>query len=1207
MSHGSKTEGLVSTDGNTAAAHVAYALSETVFLFPITPATSMGENADLWASAEHNRANVFGQTVAVIPMQSEGGVAGSIHGAAAQGGLVSTFTCSQGLLLMIPNMYKIAGELTPCVIHVASRQLGGQALTIYAGHSDVMATRATGWAIMASNSVQEAADLALVSHIATLKSRVPFLHFFDGFRTSHEICKVDLPKYSTIKQLVPWQHLQAHRDLGLNPLHPSLRGTIMGAELFFTAEERSTPLYNACADVVEEVMADVGRAVGRHYHCFEYYGHPEAEYVIALMCSAASVVEETIDFLAKAYPQAKLGLLKVRLYRPWSTKHLLAALPKTTKAIAVLDRTKEPGSIGEPLYLDMCASFCNVAGAPRVYGGRYGLGGREFTPACTKAVFDNITGQCPKDHFTVGIVDDLCHSNLPMGPEFSAGAQSTVQAVFFGVGADGTVGANHDAIRIIGDNTPLNVQGYFFYGAHKSGGLTVSHLRFGPEAIRSEYLILEGEYVACHFPGYVHKLDVVKPLKRGGIFVLNCPWGDLSSLEANLPAVMKQRLAEKKADLYVIDATAIAESVGLQKRINTVMQAVFFSLSRVLLPTEKAVELLKSSVRKTYEIKGEAVVAMNTKAIDASAAAVRRIAIPDSWATATCAAAAAAPAAAEKRQVPAYVSEMVKPLARMEFEGIKVSSFTPGNFSPMGLTQYEKRGMAIQVPSWHPEKCTQCNECSLFCPHAAIRPFLITESEAAASPHPIPTMQARGKASAYRFRVQVSPMDCTGCGVCWTACRAHALEALPLGAVAEKESANWERLTQLPNRGEVFAARKTTVGSQYFQPLLEFSGCCEGCGETPYVKLATQLFGERMVVANASGCSSVWGGTWGSVPYTTNAMGHGPAWGNSLFEDNAEYGFGMACSHLQRRDRLRQLAKQAVEIEAVSDQLKSLLKAWVEAGEDAEKCQLVALKLAKQLEEEHARHAQYECVAELYNNRDQLVRSSFWIVGGDGWAYDIDYGGLDHVVAMGQKVNILVMDTEIYSNTGGQRSKATNLGAIAKFAAGGNRKMKKDMGLLMMSYGDVYVASVSLHANQVQCVRAMTEAEAYPGTSVILAYAPCKEHGFPMNKIVEEAKAAVDSGYWPLYRYDPRKAPAMQLDSVVKPSSASPVTDFVMRENRYAALARRDQKLASELFGDLEKSKAAARERLLKMAQASTDALKQSLAPPAPAAAPQPK
>nr|AIW52600.1 pyruvate:ferredoxin oxidoreductase PFO-1 [Mastigamoeba balamuthi] len=1181
--------GVITVDGNTAAAHVAYALSETVFLFPITPATAMGEHCDAWCA--QGRKNCFGQQVSVVPMQSEAGVAGSIHGAAASGALVATFTCSQGLLLMIPNMYKIAGELTPCVIHVASRQVGGQSLTIYPGHNDVMATRATGWAMLASNSVQEAADLALVAHLATVRARVPFLHFFDGFRTSHEIAKVDLPKYSQIAPLISWEHVQQLRDSGLNPTHPHVRGTIMGAEIFFTAEERSTEFYNRTPDVVEDVMRQVSEAFGRTYHCFDYYGHPQAERVIVVLCSACSVVEETIDAMRAQDADCRVGLVKVRLFRPWSVRHLLAALPATATRIAVLDRVKEFGALGEPLYLDVCASFNDTEAKPTVVGGRFGIGGKEFTPACVKAVYDNLAQARPKNHFTVGISDDVCQSSLAVGPEFSACPASTVQCLFWGVGADGTVGANHEAIKIIGDNTDMRVQGYFFYGAHKSGGTTVSHLRFGREAIRSEYLILEADYIGCHFPGYVRKFNPAKTIKAGGTFVLNCPWADDAELEAALPARIKRTLAQRKARFYTIDASKIAEKAGLGKRINTVMQAAFFRLSGVL-PFERALDLLKKSVRKTYEIKGEAVVKMNIAAIDASTDALRQVAVPAAWADAADPAPAKAEAAAceEEEQVPPFVRDLVRPVAALEWEGIKVSDFAPASFSPMGLTRFEKRGMAAAVPVWNPDSCTQCNECSLFCPHAAIRPFLLTEDEARGAG--VATMAGRAKASAYRFRVQVSALDCTGCAVCATACRAKALQMVPLEQVREAEAAHWRACVALPNRGEVFGLRQTTVGSQYHQPLLEFSGCCEGCGETPYVKVITQMFGERMVVANASGCSSVWGGTWGSVPYTTNARGEGPAWGNSLFEDNAEYGFGMACSHMQRRDRLRALCRAACAAEAdVSEGLRALLARWADAGEESDKVAAVAREVAAAVAAEYER-TRAEVLREVYNNRDQFVKISYWIVGGDGWAYDINYGGLDHVVAMGQKVNVLILDTEVYSNTGGQRSKSTNIGAIAKFAAAGNRKLKKDMGLLMMSYGDVYVASVSLHANQAQALRAIAEAESYPGTSVILAYAPCKEHGFPMSRIVEEAKAAVDSGYWPLYRYDPRKKPAMQFDSKAPTTG---IRDFVMRENRYAALARRDEKLAGKLFGELEHAKAVSRERLMRLAQESTDALQRDL------------
>jgi len=1173
---------LKSVDGNQAAAHVAYALSDISFLFPITPATSMGELADVWA--ETGRKNIWGQKVDICPMQSEAGVSGAIHGATVSGAIVSTFTCSQGLLLMIPNMFKIAGEVQPLVIHVASRAAGGQSLTIFADNNDVMATRASGFAYLNSHTVQEVADMALVAHLSTLQGGVPFMHFFDGFRTSHEISKIQLPEYDAIAKLVDREAVQRLRDRALNPLHPHLVGTVEGSDVFFQNEEHHNHFYNSLPEIVEANMRKVEETFGRSYHIFEYYGHPEPESIIVMMGAGVPTTEEALDTLVKKEGK-KWGLVKVRLFRPWSTEHFLKTIPKSVKRIAVIERTKEPGSSGEPLFLDVVMSFNNVEPHPYIIGGRYGLGGKEYTPGCVRAVFQNLESEKPVNHFTVNILDDCTHLNIPMCPEFNTIPEGTTQCMFWGLGADGTVGANHDAIKIIGDNTDQYVQGYFFYDAHKSGGLTVSHLRFGKTPIRSEYLIVEADYLACHFPSYVRTYDMAKHVKEGGIFALNCPW-NAQELEQHIPPKMKRELARKKVQLWTVDASAIAERVGLGRRVNTVMQAVFFRLSGVL-PVDQALKLLKEAVERTYRIKGAKIIDMNIRAIDAAIDGLHKVEIPEMWATIgdedllvveKC-----------SNPVPEFIRDVIRPSNRMEGDALPVSKFMEKGVNPMGTTRFEKRGIAAQIPKWDSTKCVQCNECSLFCPHAAIRPFVLTEEEAKG----METKEGKGKLAGMRFRIQVSSMDCTGCGVCANGCRFHALQMQPAtGEVMADEAENWKRVEPragVAPRGAGLFPRDTAMGSQYYQPLLEFSGCCDGCGETPIIKAATQLFGERMVIANAAGCSSVWGGTWGMIPYCTNHDGHGPAWGNSLFEDNAEYGFGMARANMQRRRYMRSLLEKATEAGfGLSEATVALIKKWIEVFDKDENPGDLAKELTEAIKKEYAAGSDElkEKLKEIHANLDMLVKISYWIIGGDGWAYDIDYGGLDHVVAMGSNVNVIVLDTEIYSNTGGQRSKSTNIGAIAKFASGGNRKFKKDLGMMFMSYGDIYVASISIHANPAQAIMALKEAESYPGTSVILAYAPCKEHGFPLTKIVEEAHTAIDSGYWPLYRFDPRKKPCLQIDSK---ATTVPLRDFLVRENRYAALVRQNKDLADELFGKLADSKVAQMERLKHMSLATVE------------------
>lgn len=1145
----------------------------------------MGEHADAWSS--QGRLNIFGQKVDVTEMQSEAGAAGAVHGGCAVGSLVTTYTASQGLLLMIPNMFKIAGELMPCVFHVTARSVAGQALSIFGDHSDVMACRTTGFSFLSSHSVQEVMDFALITHIVSLKSSLPFVHFFDGFRTSHEIQKISSFGYDAISAMTPMDAVLKHRERGLNPKNPHLRGTSQGPDVFFQACEAANKYYDAVPDIVEQVMRDFEAKLGRSYHLFDYYGAPDAESVVVLMGAGAPVCEEAADYLNKH--GGKVGVVKVHLFRPFSAKHLLAAIPITVKRVTVLERTKEPGALGEPLYLDVCSAFTESdRPLPKIVGGRYGLGSKDFTPAMAKAVFDNMNEARPKNHFTVGINDDVTNTSLTLGPEFDSIPQGTTQCMFWGLGSDGTVGANHEAIRIIGDNTPLWVQGYFAYDAHKSGGVTVSHLRFGSQPIKSCYLVKYADYVACHFTNYVYKYKLLKALKDKGIFVLNTPWS-VEDVDRELPGSLKREIARKQARFYVVDAASIAEGLGLGRRINMVMQAVFFKLAKVI-PYEQAVVLLKKAIEHTYGSKGQSILDMNYKCVDQAIEKLHEVSYPSSWCDAPL-------ETIVRRPAPKFVTELLWPSLEMEGNAIPVSKFEPGGFQQMGTTKYEKRGIAPNIPVWEPEKCMQCNECSFVCPHAAIRPFVLSEEESARAPATFVTVPSKEVAAkGLRYRIQVSGLDCTGCEVCTHACQFGAITMKPGAANMQREGDNWEFAMTLVNRGQLFD-RSTLVGSQFYQPLLEFSGACEGCNETGYVKQLTQMFGERMIVANATGCSSIWGGTWGTIPYTVNAKGHGPAWANSLFEDNAEYGFGMAKATIAARERLLTGVKAAVKSAAVSEPLKKLLQQWIAAWNDAAACERLYEAIVPLLEKEKA----VPELADVFALRNLFPKITQWIFGGDGWAYDIGYGGLDHVIAQGVDVNIVVLDTEMYSNTGGQKSKATPLGAVAKFAAAGCRRNKKDLGMIAMQYGDVYVASICMQADYQQAIRAFIEAESYPGASLILAYAPCREHGFDISRSLEEAKAAVDSGYWNLYRYDPRliaqgKNP-FQLDS------AAPSVDlkaFLARENRYAMLMRTQKEVATSLQNSL-KAHTTERFEKLKKLSADVDKLKAGVAQEKPA------
>jgi len=1162
---------MMSIDGNTAATHVAYAFSDVAAIYPITPSSPMGEIADAWSA--HGRLNLLGQRLQVTEMQSEAGAAGAIHGSLAAGALTTTFTASQGLLLMIPNMYKIAGELLPTVFHVSARALASHALSIFGDHSDVMATRQTGFALLSSSSVQEAIDLAIVAHIATLRSKVPFLHFFDGFRTSHEIQKVDVVEYEEMAKIMPWEEVETFRHRAMNPEHPHLRGTAQNPDIFFQNREAANKYYLATAEIVAETMKQVSELTGRTYNLFDYIGAPDADRVVVSMASSCDVIEETVNHLNAQ--GEKIGLLKVRLYRPWSTEHFLAALPDSVQGIAVLDRTKEPGALGEPLYLDIKSVFQGSGKDVLIVGGRYGLGSKDFTPAMAKAVFDNLTLDEPKNGFTVGIEDDVTHTSLPLPAEMDATPEGTIQCMFWGLGSDGTVGANKNAIKIIGDNTDMYAQGYFAYDSKKSGGITVSHLRFGPKPIQSSYLVKTADYVACHNPAYVATYDLLAGIKDGGIFVLNCPW-DLDGLNEHLPASLKRTIAEKKLKFHTIDAVKIAGSVGLGGRINMIMQTVFFKLSGVL-PVDEAVAHLKKAIEKAYGRKGEKVVQMNNDGVDAALnpANLTEIEIPADWAAAT--------GAPGKPKMPKWVLDVMRPMILQDGDKLPVSAFDaeldgsyewtgPDGSFPVATTQYEKRGVAIMVPEWISENCIQCNQCAFVCPHATIRPFLVTNEEASAGPDSFDVIQAMGKGMEdYGFRIQIDPLDCQGCGNCADICPGKkgekALVMKPLDTQLSQQPL-YDYAITLPIRDDVMSW-ETVKGSQFRQPLFEYNGACAGCGETPYVKLATQLFGPRMMIANATGCSSIYGGAAPAVPYTTNPDGHGPTWANSLFEDNAEYGFGMVLALSARRNRLARLISDTIE-NGVSGELKVAMQAWLEGKDDAQRSREAGDQMAQLLRASADGNPQ---LAEILAAKDLFTKKSVWVLGGDGWAYDIGYGGLDHVAAMNRDINVLVVDTEVYSNTGGQASKATPTGSVAKFAASGKKTKKKDLGRMLMTYGYVYVASVAMGANKNQCLKAFLEAESYPGPSIIIAYAPCINQGLKkgMGKTQEEEKLAVEAGYWPLYRYDPRLAAEgknpFQLD--MKEPTGN-FQDFLMGEVRYASLVQSFPDEAAKLHAQLE-------------------------------------
>ena len=1163
-------------DGNTAAAHVAYAMSDVATIYPITPSSPIAEIADEWAAA--GRKNIFGQTMTVRQLQSEAGAAASVHGSLAAGALTTTFTASQGLLLMVPNMYKISGELLPGVFHVTARAIAAHALSIFGDHQDVMATRQTGFAMIASASVQEVMDLGLVAHLAAIESSVPFLHFFDGFRTSHEIQKIAVIDYEDMAKLTNFDAVARFRARGANPERPELRGTAQNPDIYFQGREAANPYYLKVPDIVVEAMKKVSDLTGRRYRPFDYVGDPQADRVIVSMGSSCETIEEVVSHLTGQ--GEKVGLVKVRLYRPFLEEHLFAALPGSAKVVTVLDRTKEPGALGDPLYQDVCTACLEKGRMPKVLAGRYGLGSKEFNPAMVKAVFDNMKAAPPKNHFTVGIVDDVTHTSLDVGPSLDVAPRGTVQCKFWGLGADGTVGANKSAIKIIGDNTDMYAQAYFAYDTKKSGGITISHLRFGQKPIQSTYLIDTADYVACHKDNYVEIYDVLEGIKEGGTFVLNSPW-TLADMEEKLPAGMRRTIAAKKLKFYNIDAVKIAAEVGLGGRINMIMQTAFFQLASVL-PVDKAIAALKDEIRKMFGKKSEKLVTMNHAAVDATVANLMEIKYPAAWAQAGEMGKAA-------KKDPDWVRNVMRPILAQQGDKLPVSKFAPDGIFPVATTQYEKRGVAINVPEWIMDNCIQCNQCAMVCPHASIRPFLVSEEELKKAPAGFEAKKAVGKElKNYAFRIQVDTLDCMGCGNCADICPAKkkALVMKPLETQAEKQIPLWDYAMELPVRDSL-VGRFTVKGSQFCQPLMEFSGACAGCGETPYAKLITQLYGDRMIIGNATGCSSIWGGSAPSVPYCTNKNGHGPTWGNSLFEDSAEFTYGMFLGVFQQRRQLAELARKAIAAGDVAAEIKALLQGWLDHMQDPQESR----KFGDQLKALLPQHAGHALLAEIQRLEKLFTKKSFWVFLGDGAAYDIGFGGIDHVMAAGEDINVIVYDTEVYSNTGGQSSKATPTGSVAKFAASGKKTPKKDMGQMMMSYGYVYVASVAMGANKNQLMKALTEAEAYPGPSLILAYAPCINQGIlvGMGKTQAEEELAVKSGYWPLYRYNPQLAKdgknPFVLDSK-KPDGS--LRQFLEGEIRYASLKKTFPQEAERLHAMLNEWVDTRYEHLSKMAGPSS-------------------
>ncbi len=1151
-------------DGNQAASHASYAFTDVAAIYPITPSSVMAEHTDEWAT--EGRKNIFGQTVQVTEMQSEAGAAGAVHGSLAAGALTTTYTASQGLLLMIPNLYKIAGEQLPGVINVSARAIASHALSIFGDHSDVYACRQTGCAMLCESSVQEVMDLTPVAHMSAIKGKVPFINFFDGFRTSHEIQKIETWDYDDLAEMVDWDAIDAFRKHALNPNHPCQRGSAQNPDIFFQAREACNPYYNALPAIVQEYMDKVNAKIGTDYKLFNYYGAADAEQIIVAMGSVNDTIEETIDYMVKT-SGAKVGVVKVRLYRPFCAEALLAAIPDTVKKITVLDRTKEPGSLGEPLYLDVVAALKGTKfDGVEIYSGRYGLGSKDTTPAQIVAVYNNTE----KKRFTVGIVDDVTHMSLDLGEALVTTPEGTTNCKFWGLGADGTVGANKNSIKIIGDNTDMYAQAYFDYDSKKSGGVTMSHLRFGHKKIKSTYLIHKADFVACHNPAYVRKYNMVQELVDDGTFLLNCPW-TAEELDKHLPGQMKKFIADHNINFYTIDGVKIGIETGMgPTRINTILQSAFFKLTGII-PEERAIELMKDAAQKTYGRKGEDVVKKNWAAIDAGAQGVVKVDVPESWKNCEDEGLDYEVITSGRKDVVDFVNNVQTKVSAQEGNTLPVSAFTEyvDGTTPSGSSAYEKRGIAVNVPVWNPDNCIQCNFCSYVCPHAVIRPVAMTAEEAAKAPEGMKLLDMTGM-PGYKFAVTISALDCTGCGSCANVCPGKKGEKALTMDTLEKhldEQAIFEHGQSLPEKTEVVAKFKenTVKGSQFKKPLLEFSGACAGCGETPYAKLITQLFGDRMYIANATGCSSIWGNSSPSTPYTVNAKGQGPAWDNSLFEDNAEFGYGMLLAQTAIRNGLKAKVEEVMASDKASDEVKAACKEYLDTFGVGATNGTATDKLVAALE-----GCDCPVCKDIVKNKDFLAKKSQWIFGGDGWAYDIGFGGVDHVLASGKDINVMVFDTEVYSNTGGQSSKATKTGAVAQFAAGGKETKKKDLASIAMSYGYVYVAQISMGADYAQTVKAISEAEAYPGPSLIIAYAPCINHGIKkgMAKAQTEEKLAVETGYWNNFRYNPAAEQKFTLDS--KEPKMEGYQDFLKGEVRYASLAMKNPERAAKLFAKNE-------------------------------------
>ena len=1149
-------------DGNEAAAYASYAFTEIAAIYPITPSSPMADHVDTWAAS--GMKNIFGQSVKLVEMQSEAGAVSAMHGALDSGSLGTSYTASQGMMLMIPTMYRIAGELKPAVIHAASRNVATNNISIFAEHSDVMACRQTGFALLASSNVQECMDIGAVAHLSAIKGHVPFLHFFDGFRTSHEIQKIDVLDFNDLAKLVDYEELEKFRKRSLNPERPLLRTAGLNADTYFQCREAMNPYYDALPEIVEEYMGKMSELTGREYHCVNYYGDPEAEYVLVGMGSVAETAAETIDYLRAQ--GKKVGYVNVHLYRPFPVQYLLNALPATVKAVTVLDRTKEPGATGEPLYEDVCSVLKEFRSDLPVYACRFGLACKDTTPAQIVAMYENMTAAEPANHYTIGIDDDVTHRSLAVGKEINIVPAGTCSCKFWGLGSDGTVGANKNTIKIIGDHTDKYVQAYFEYDGKKSGGVTKSHLRFGDEPIRSSYLVRHADFVACHNKAYVANYDMVSDLKEGGSFLLACDWADVAALDAHLPVSMRRAIARKHINLYVIDSVAIAAELGLGNRTNTILQAAFFHITGII-PDDKAVEYMKAAALKSYGKKGEKVVNMNYAAVDRGICGAVKIDYPASWAD------LADETPAPRKDVPEFVTKILEPVNNMHGDELPVSAFVgleDGTW-PQATSKYEKRGVAVKVPAWDASKCVQCNQCSYVCHHAAIRPFLLTEDEVANAPEKMDVADTKPKASEYKYRLQCAVLDCQGCGSCVTVCPTKAITMEPLDTQRHEE-ANWEYIDALPEVRNTYGD-DTVKGSQFNQPLLEFNGSCAGCGETPYAKLVTQLFGDHMYIATATGCSQVWATSFPSFPYCTNKKGFGPALGGSLFENNAEFGMGISLSVEQQRAALRTKVEELMSKIDENSDLYAAAKAWDDNFNVSAKSEAVSDALKAAVAGAEVPEDAKEALDYVQRNAEHLRKKSVWIFGGDGWAYDIGYGGLDHVISTGANVNIMVFDTEVYSNTGGQASKSSPRSAVAQFAAAGKRTKKKDLGMMAMSYRDVYVAQVAMGANPAQLLRAVKEAESYDGPSIVICYSPCINHGLRagMANVMTEMKNAVNCGYWQLYRYDPRLIDAgknpFQLDSK---EPTGDYQSFLQGEVRYSSLARKFPDLAPDLYAKSE-------------------------------------